>query len=79
MKNFTFNLKKIRKSKNLTQNELANLTNLDQRIISRYEKNINLPTIETLVNIAKALEVSLDDLIEIKEQHHEYSKEKELL
>ena len=79
MEKFNFNLKSIRKSKNLSQNDLAKLLNSDQRVISRYETNNEIPSLERLVDIAIVLNVSLNDLIDIKIKHHEYSKEKELL
>lgn len=69
------NLKKIRKSKGLSQQDLAKLTNIDQRIISRYELDINKPELENLIKIAIVLDISIDDLIDFKNIQHKLSKE----
>lgn len=75
MKKYSFNLRKIRISKNLSQQEVADLINSNQRVISRYETNQELPTIERLVDIALALNVTLKELIEIQNMHN--TKEKD--
>ncbi|MFA7075731.1 MAG: helix-turn-helix transcriptional regulator [Candidatus Izemoplasmatales bacterium] len=67
MKKFIFNLKNIRKSKGINQSELAKLMNTNQQQISKYENSVELPGLEKLVEIAISLDVTLDDLIEIKQ------------
>ena len=73
MKKYLFNLKDIRKSKKLNQTELAKLVKTSQHQISRYENLREQPTLEKLVDIAMALDVTLDELIEIKKIHKKYS------
>lgn len=51
-----------RKSKELSQEQLGKLIDIDKRIISRYETDKTLPSIDVAKKIANALEVSLDYL-----------------
>ena len=66
MKKYSFNLKTVRKSKGINQKDLANKLKTKQQVISRYELLEDSPSLERLVEIAIALDVTLDDLIEIK-------------
>jgi transcriptional regulator with XRE-family HTH domain len=60
---FRNNLKKLRKSKKLSQTELAGLLGLSQRTISHYEQGGAEPSLECLVEIAKLLGVTTDELL----------------
>jgi len=64
MSNIASNLRKLRKTKGLSQERLARLANVANNTIVKIEagKNKN-PTLTTLKKIAKALEVSVDALI----------------
>ena len=55
----------IRKEKNLTQEDLEKATGINKRIISRYEKNQTIPSIEAAKKICIALNISLDLLLGI--------------
>ena len=58
------NLKKLRAKKGLSLEKIARLADLSLNTIIKVENGVNTnPTIETLTKIAKALEVSVDDLI----------------
>jgi transcriptional regulator with XRE-family HTH domain len=57
------NIRKYRKSKNLTQIQLAEKSGLSKRMIAYYETNISNPPINNLLSIAKALDVSIYALI----------------
>ena len=58
------NLKKLREQKGLSQDRLAKLANVANNTIIKIEQGENAnPTLDTLQKIAKALEVSVDDLI----------------
>ena len=62
---FAYNLKKYRKLKNLSQEELGYMCNLHRTYISSLEvwkKSPSFKTIETLVNI---LEIEYKDLFEM--------------
>ena len=64
MSNITKTLRKIRKTRGLSQEKLARLADVANNTIIKIEagKNQN-PTLDTLKKIAKALEVSVDELI----------------
>lgn len=62
------NIKYIRKSKGLTQRELAEKIGVTDSAITRYEKGDREPNIETLNKIATALEVTINDLIKNEEK-----------
>lgn len=53
-----------RKKKGLSQKELAQMIGMTDQTISNIERGINYGTIETLIKIAKALDVSIKDLFE---------------
>ena len=54
-------IKEIRKQKHITQEQLAEMVNLDFGYISKLEVGRNFPKIGTLENIASALGVELVD------------------
>lgn len=59
------NLKKLREKQGLSQDRLAKLADVANNTIIKIEqgKNIN-PTLDTLRKIAKAFDVSVDELIQ---------------
>ena len=44
-------------------NKLAELLGKDPAVVSKWVTNTNQPNVETLIQIAKVLEVSVDDLL----------------
>lgn len=63
MKKFNEILKKLRKSKNITQKQLAEMIGASERGIQNYELGLRFPTCEILVLIADYFEVSTDYLL----------------
>jgi putative transcriptional regulator len=58
------NIKKLRAKKGLSLEKIARLADLSLNTIVKVENGANTnPTIETLTKIAKALDVSVDDLL----------------
>lgn len=55
-------IQKLRKTKKLTQEKLAELVGIDPKNISRIENGNNYPTAENLTSIAKALNVEIYEL-----------------
>lgn len=53
----------VRKSKKISQDELAKKIGVHAPVIGRYERNEVKPSIEVATKIADALEVSLDYLV----------------
>ena len=59
------NLKKMRIRKGLSQDRLAKLADVANNTIIKMEQGENInPTLDTLKKIAKALDVSVDELIQ---------------
>ena len=58
------NLKRYRKEKNLSQEELARKADVTYSTLIKIESGNNQnPTVKTLQQIAKALDVTIDDLM----------------
>ena len=57
------NLKKLRKSRGLTQIALMMQTGIEQALLSKYENGERIPPTETLVRLADFYGVSLDYLL----------------
>lgn len=53
----------IRKERNLKAKDAAKLLNADPTTLSSYERGINEPPIDTLLNLSKIYKVSIDYLI----------------
>jgi transcriptional regulator with XRE-family HTH domain len=59
-------IRQIRKSKNLSQQSLADISNLPKTTIGRIERAEINATIMTLVKIASALEIEIIVLLDLK-------------
>lgn len=58
------NLKRLREKKGLSQDRLAKLADIANNTIIKIEQGENInPRLDTLRKVAKALEVSVDELI----------------
>jgi len=56
-------LRNTRKANSLTQEELAEKADISRVMISRYESGSVMPTVDVLVSLADALNVSTDYLL----------------
>ncbi len=54
----------LRKAKNLTQLELATQLNITDKAVSKWERDISCPDINTFPKLAEILGVSVDELIQ---------------
>lgn len=63
IKGFGQRLKALREKRGLTQQELSQATKTDWTQISRYERDVNLPTADRVVAIARALHVTPNNLL----------------
>ncbi len=59
----TTKLETLRKSKDLTQSDLAAKIGVYQKDISRWENGARTPDIESLKKLAAALDCKIDDLV----------------
>lgn len=58
------NIRKLREKKGLSQEKLARLADVANNTIIKIESGENQnPTLETLQKIAKALDITIDDLV----------------
>lgn len=57
------NIRKFRKNKGLTQEELADLLNITPQAVSRWESTAGMPDVSMLVPLAQTLGVSTDALL----------------
>ena len=56
-------LKEYRIKKNISQEKLEELTNLDRKTIFRIENNLNMPLLDTFAKIAIALELTDEEIV----------------
>lgn len=63
MSDFSTNLKKYRKLKKYSQTELANFVEYRYTAIANYESGRNEPSIEVLIKLANALDITVDELV----------------
>ena len=61
--NFAENLKAIRKEKNLSQEELAEILDVSRQAVSKWEQGDGYPEVEKLLLLSSELNVSLDYLM----------------
>ena len=57
------NIKKYRDKINISQRQLAFKLNISPTALNKYEKNLNEPSIETLIKIADIFNISIDELV----------------
>ena len=62
------NIKRIRKEKGISQEKLALKADVDRSYMSEVERNLANPSIEALVKIANALDVTPSELLELKKR-----------
>jgi len=63
MKNFSEHLKFIRKSRNLTQRQVARGIDIAERVYQKYEGTDTKPSFNVLIALADYFDVSLDYLV----------------
>jgi len=65
-------IQELRKKKNITQQQLADILEIDQRTLSAIECGINFPS-KNLIKIAEAFGVDVKDIFDF--EHNEMNKE----
>ena len=61
--NFTENLKSLRKTKNLTQSQLAKILGVDQRTVSAWEKGVAEPSFSILAKLCEVFNEDFNGLL----------------
>lgn len=64
----------LRKKRNLTQQQLADILNVSQQSIHKYENGICSPTIDGLCDMAAFFDTSIDYLIGATDNPYRYDK-----
>ena len=67
------NIKRLRKQRDLTQDELAEIFGVSCQSVSRWEKGLCYPDMELVPNIASFFEISVDSLMGINDTAEENS------
>ena len=73
--NYFFNLRKIRRDRDITQVELAKELGVSPILITNYETGKTNPSLERLVQISIILDCDLNDLIKYKQPRKDYQTE----
>lgn len=60
---FSENLKQIRKEKNISQEELAEILDVSRQAVSKWEQGIGYPEMEKILLLSQKLNISLDYLM----------------
>lgn len=68
MKTLGVKISELRKAKNLTQEELANQLNVSYQAVSKWENDLSIPDLPTLIQLSELFNVSLDDLVKERQQ-----------
>ena len=59
---FSIRLKALLQAKKITQKELSNITNISERMITKYANAISTPSYYNILKLARALDCSTSDL-----------------
>ena len=68
-------LKKLRKEKNLTQEQLAEKFNTSRRSVSRWEGGYNLPDIDILIEMSDYYDVDLREILDGERKNEKMDQE----
>ena len=66
------NMRDIRKKKHLTLVYVQTQTGIDHSLLSKYERNERMPTVENLILLAKLYNTSLDYLMDLTDTVNPY-------
>ena len=70
-------LKELRKQKGLTQKQFAEIVNVSNRTVSRWENGNNLPDLDILIEISDYYEIDLRELLDGERNGEKVNKEAE--
>lgn len=70
-------LKELRKEKELTQEQLAEIVQVSNRTVSRWENGNNMPDLDILIELSDFYEVELREILDGERKSENMNKEKE--
>lgn len=79
MKSIGETISSLRKKKGLTQNELAEKMNVTDKAVSKWERDLSCPDANTISRLAEVLDVSVEELLNAKEQRKTSDNSKDLI
>lgn len=53
----------LRKEKNMTQNDLAKMMNVTDKAVSKWERNLSCPDVNSIPKLAEVLSISVEELL----------------
>lgn len=68
-------LKELRKEKELTQQQFAEILNVSNRTVSRWENGNNMPDLDVLIYISDYYEINLRELLDGERKSEKMNKE----
>ena len=74
MKSIGETISSLRKAKGMTQNELAEKMNVTDKAVSKWERDLSCPDVNTISKLADVLGVSVEELLKAKKQEDTNSK-----
>ena len=78
MKSIGETIATLRKEKGMTQSQLAEKMNVTDKAVSKWERDLSCPDINTISKLADILDVSVEELLKAKKSKYEGSKVKEI-
>lgn len=79
MKSIGETIASLRKKKGMTQNELAEKMNVTDKAVSKWERDLSCPDVNTISRLAEVLNTSVDELLQAKNKEYSNSKLKDLI
>lgn len=67
-------VKKAMKDKGINQKELSHLTGITESSICRYLKGERTPRIDIITNFSKALDLNIEELLNVSPVHNAYDE-----
>ena len=61
----------LRKEKGMTQLELAKIMGVTDKAVSKWERDLSFPDINSIPKLAETFDVSIDDLMQVKAESKE--------
>jgi transcriptional regulator with XRE-family HTH domain len=66
LKKFAKHLKNLRKLRGFSQQEFADMANVDKKTIQRIERGKMNPSLDTLISLSNAMEIQLKQLVDFE-------------
>ena len=79
MKSIGETIASLRKEKGMTQNELAEKMNVTDKAVSKWERDLSCPDINTISKLADVLGVSVEELLSAKKKDYTNDRIKDLI